>query len=82
MNLEQETAMDNPQHWIADGVSDDLANLPTIPAYLEVAPGEFRSIEECSAAEIIAAAGSKMMEARELTSEVSRMFNLADRQTS
>ena len=74
--------MDNLHHWIADGANDNLAGLPTIPAYLEVMPGTFRSIEDCSPAEIMTAAGAKMMEARALMDEASRMFNLADRMAS
>jgi hypothetical protein len=64
--------------WIIDGSNDTLAGQPTIPAFIETAPGEFQPINECTAAQIATAAGAKLMEARELMQEAARMFDLAD----
>ena len=52
--------------WVNDGFPDPVSRELTVPAELEVLPGEFRPIGECSAAELQAAADARRLDAGSL----------------
>jgi hypothetical protein len=63
--------------WIQRGAEDDDARGQTVPAFIEVQPGEFKPIEECEASELYAAGQSKLLQVRALMEESNVLLDLA-----
>ena len=43
------------QQWIGEGADDDQSRRPTMPGFLEVAPDEYRNIDDCTTDELATA---------------------------
>ena len=52
------------QEWVNQGPDDEPDRQPTVPALLEVAPGEFKPVDKCSADELAAGSQSRLLQAR------------------
>lgn len=64
--------MANDDDWVSQGPDDELARRPTVPAVLEVAPGSFKPVDECSADELAADSQSRLLQARILMDKAGR----------
>lgn len=64
--------------WASNGPDDSTAS-SSVPAFLEVEPGRFESIEKCTPAQIRAVGDSKLLEARALMDEARRLYEIAER---
>jgi hypothetical protein len=73
------TGMPEPydEKWASEGQSADKAGRPTVPMFIEMADGSFKKVTECSPAELMAEAASRLMQAKELTEEAQRLTELA-----
>jgi len=65
------------EHWVNDGFPDPLSHELTVPSELEVLPGEFRPIGDCSAAELLAAADARRIDAACLIEKAQLLERLA-----
>jgi hypothetical protein len=65
--------------WVSAGPQDDVARTETLPAFLEVEPGMFTPVGECSRAELVAAADSMMLQSKALMDEAGRLYDVAAR---
>ncbi|MCE5291415.1 MAG: hypothetical protein LLG14_19555 [Nocardiaceae bacterium] len=52
-----------------DGPHEEDANLPTMREWLEVEPGQFKPVQECTLDELTARFNSLMLQARALLDE-------------
>ena len=78
LDPERSTAMDITNNWATSGPSDDDQQVATLPAFLEVVPGEFEPIECCTAPQIRAVADSKLLQAKALMDDARRLYETAE----
>jgi hypothetical protein len=64
--------------WNRGGPAEAEAREETIPAFIQIAPDDFKPVEQCSADELMAAAGERLLQARELMDEGHRLMDLAE----
>lgn len=65
--------------WVNAGPQDGAVRTETLPAYLEVEPDQFKPVEECSVAELVATADSLMLQAKASMDEAGRLYEAAVR---
>ncbi|MFJ9536621.1 hypothetical protein ACIRPX_05120 [Streptomyces sp. NPDC101225] len=64
--------------WAANGPDDSTSGTDSVPAFLELTPGDFEPTEACSADQLRAAADSRLLQARALMDEARCLYSLAE----